>query len=87
MPNYTISIKAAVAQKVVDAFASEFNYQSTIKNADGTTTPNSETAVEFTKRKIGQFIEGVVNTYQEKKDVETARTSAAKVVSGDITIS
>lgn len=86
MPNYTISIKAAVAQELVEAFKDAYDYQATIPGAFGqSATPNPESAADFTKRKIMEFPKEVLRSYRAKLAREAATLSA--VANDDISIS
>lgn len=71
----SITIPDTQIQRVIDAFAAEFGYQSTITNADGTTSPNPVTKAQFAKQQLIAYIKQITRNYEANQAAATARQS------------
>lgn len=60
--------------RIVDAFATAYNYQATI---DG--QPNPETKAQFTRRMVRQYIIEIVKSQEVQAAVKTAYDSITEV--------
>lgn len=79
MPTVSLTLSAAAANEVNDAFASLYSYQATIQTGvDGDGHPvmgaNTETKAQFVKRKMIEFVKERVMTY--RRQVALAAVSA-----------
>ena len=71
----TFTIPDDKINRIRDAFCTEFSYQDTITNQDGTTSPNPQTKLQFTKAQIVDYIKQVTRNYEGRIAENTARTT------------
>lgn len=69
----TITVSDSVANRVLDAIASEYNYQ-----------PGSETKAQFAKRMVIDFVKSAVRRYESYSAAEAARQQAIDKVNSEI---
>lgn len=74
MVTWTITIPDAAAQRVVDAFVTQYNYQEF--SDDEEQTPNPESEVDFAKRHVRMFIKDILRAAEANQAAEDARLSA-----------
>lgn len=86
MPIVSIDIPTAAVTRIQTAFTSEFGYQETITNEDGTTSPNPVTKNQFFKQQLINYVKQVTRNYEANLAAASARqTKEAEVNSVNIT--
>lgn len=77
MASITLSIPDELKDRVLNGFCGQFNYQETISQTDEkgemTTTPNSETKLNFMKRMLMKGIKNAVKSYEIQQATKTVR--------------
>ena len=81
MATISITVPNAQVNRVQAAFASAYGYETTVNGS-----PNPETLVQFTQRKIREFIKGVVKGHEAVSAGEAARVAAAAAAESEITL-
>ncbi len=84
----TFTISDAVAQRVVDAFAVQYNRPELVPDPanPGQYIPNPETKAAFARRLTKEYIKGVVKAAEASQAAEAARLAAIVDVDADIVI-
>ena len=75
-----VDAPAAQRTRILDAFTAAYNYQPTVRNAQGVDIPNPQTRAQFMKQKLAEYVRETVKTYEATAAADTARTAAAKKV-------
>lgn len=78
MANIQITIPDAVINRVLDAFAARFNYD--------TAKLENETKGQFAKRMVGVMVKEIVIEEEQKKAANTAYDAARAAATTDISI-
>lgn len=82
MATWTITIPDAHAQRVIDAFAVQYNYQETLEDEEGEPYANPESEAEFAKRHVREYIKDVLKAAEATAASEDARLTAIADVEG-----
>lgn len=83
----SFTIPDAVAPRVVQAVCFIYGYQPFLPDPDmKLTIPNPETAAQFAKRKIAEYIKSLVVQYEGSQAAVTAQTTAQDKATADISI-
>lgn len=79
MASISITIPDAVANRVTNGLAGQYNYQATIPapNPLDPPVPNPETKAQFAKRMVAKFIKDSVKAFEATQAAGTARDTAA----------
>lgn len=78
MATISFNIPDAAMPRVIDAFATAYQYQATVPNPNGEgTVPNPQTKAQFARQRILSYIQEVVRAAEASAAVEAARASAA----------
>jgi len=77
MANITIQIPDAVLQRVLDAFAGNYNW----------TDQLGVTKAQFARQKVQEFIKENVKAFEAQKAAEEARQTAITTVESEIVLS
>jgi hypothetical protein len=83
MTTITITIPAAITDRVINGFAKRYNYPPTLE--DGTANP--ETKAQFAKRKVIEFIKQAVREAEIQDATNAAATQAGTSADTDIQLS
>lgn len=86
MANINILFPDAQAARVVDAFATAYNYPSTVPGATplDPPVPNPQSKAQFAKAKVIDFIKSVVKGYEATNAAEIARRAALNAADPDL---
>lgn len=71
---------AAQTNRIVDAFAAVYNYQTNIPDGSGGTIPNPENKNQFAKRLIARYVKDVLKGFEANAAADAARVIAADAV-------
>ncbi len=78
--NVLIVVNADIKDDVIDAYAWQFNYQETIRNAEGETVPNPESKAQFANRMFVEMaqsnIRSMYKSYMRYLGAEAAALEA-----------
>lgn len=88
MASIQITIPDAVASRVTNGLAGQYNYQATIPapNPLNPPVPNPETKAQFAKRMVAKFIKDSVKAFEATQAAGTARDTASADVETTITL-
>lgn len=80
--NFTLKVPSAAVERIATAFCASYGYQATLE--DG--TPNPQTPLQFTQRRLMAYIKEVVISYEANDAAETARETAAADADSALTL-
>lgn len=79
MATVSITVPDAMVTRINDAFATAFEYPATI---DG--EPNPETKTQHTRRRVREYVAGIVRRIEAGAAAQTAAASTANQVNTDM---
>ena len=87
MADITISIPTPLVSRVVDAFAGQYGYKTTIpnpQNPNAPEIPNPVSKSQFATNVVKSFVKEVVKAYEANTEAEKARKRAFDLAEKDI---
>lgn len=75
MAQFTITVPDDKVQDLLNAFATQYNYQTTVDDLSGGTVPNPESKAQFAKNKILKYIKEVYIAAQVQQVEEVRLTT------------
>jgi hypothetical protein len=89
MANITIKVPDNSISDLVDAFAEEYGYQSTVTNEAGEQVQNLQTKAQFAREQVLNFIRNVYQSNRIKKATDNASKTEAdevKIITDEFTL-
>ncbi len=82
MATITINITDADLPRVITAICGVLNYQPTLTDMLGRTTPNPETPAQFARRMVVTDVKSYVVTWEGQQAAATAQATAVTTANG-----
>lgn len=76
MAKWEITINDDLVPRILNDFATQYNYQEKIQNKDGKIIDNPETKVQFAKKQIIEYVKNVMKAAKANKRAMEARDAS-----------
>lgn len=88
MAQLTITVPDAQVARVLAAFKAQYGYSDTVPgpNPGDAPVPNPESATQFVRRKLREYVIEIVRAHEATAAAEAARVSAANAVTTDVVL-